>query len=167
MASLIYVMPFLAFLFVFIVCFALFSKTKILGKSDITNAIISLLIALIFVLNPPASKFTVATVPWVAVLMFVLVFIMLILAFVRGKVDDLVKSKIVAAILIGVILIIFLAAALNVFGPLISTASSGELVIDSEINSSLGVFLNPTIIGGVVILLIAGSTYWFLAKKDK
>ena len=72
--SLIFIMPLLAFLFVLIVSYALFSKTKVLGESDTTNALVSFLIAVLFLLNPSATKFTIATIPWIAILLFVLLF---------------------------------------------------------------------------------------------
>ena len=161
-SSLIYVMPLLAFLFIFVVCFALFSKTKILGGSGVTNVLVSFLIAAMFVLNPPATKFTIATMPWIAVLIFVLLFVMLILAFVRGNIDDLVQSKIVALILVVAVLLVFLAAAVNVFGPLMSSIAAGNL--EPVQGTSAELVFNPAVLGALILLIVAGVTYYFFTK---
>lgn len=160
--SLVYVMPLLAFSFIFVVCFALFSKTKILGGSGVTNVLVSFLIAAMFIVNPPATKFTLATLPWIAVLIIVLLFVMMILAFVRGSIDDLVKSKVVALILVAAVLLVFLAAAVNVFGPLISSISSGSL--EPAQGTSLEFIFNPAVIGALVLIVISGITYYFFTK---
>ncbi|MFC1685787.1 hypothetical protein ACFLZZ_02060 [Nanoarchaeota archaeon] len=162
--SLIFVMPMLAFLFVFIVSFALLSKTKFLGDNQTTNILVSFLIAVMFVINPPATKVTLTTVPWLAVLMVVLLFIMMILVFVRGSLDDLVKSKVVAAILVAAILLVFLGASVNVFGPLINMISEGSL--EPAQGTALELFLSPAVIGGVVLLVIAGISYWLLTMRE-
>lgn len=161
-SSLVFIMPLLAFLFIFIVSFALFSKTKILGGSEVTNVLISFLISIIFVVNPPATKFTLATIPWIAVLMVVLLFILLILTFVKGNIEDIVKSKIVALILVAAVLLVFLGAAVNVFGPLINVVSSGSL--EPIQNTALELFLSPAVLGAIVLVIIAGITYYFLTK---
>jgi len=152
-------MPILAFLFVFIISFALFSKTKIFGKGDTINFIVSILIAMMFLLNPAATKFTLATVPWIAVLMVVLLFILVILTFLRKDIDELVKRKVVAFIIVSVVLLVFLAAAVNVFGPLIVLLSGGDPGAGSP---ALNVLLTPAVVGAAIILLISAITYFLL-----
>ncbi len=159
-------MPVLAFLFIFIVCYALFSKTKVLGGDDTTNVFVSFLIALIFMLNPPATKFTLATVPWIGVLLFVLLFVLVILVFVRGKIDDLVKSQVVAFILVAAVLLVFLGAAINVFGPLVYMLSTGSIETAAT-GTGLDLLMNPTIIGAIILIAIAGVTYYLLVGGEK
>ena len=155
-------MPLLAFFFVFIVSYALFAKTKLLGDSEIVNFFTSFLVAVIFFLSPAATKFTVSTVPWVAVLMFVLAFILLILTFVRGSVDDIVKSPAVALILVAAVLIVFIAAAINVFGPLLNVISNGEI---TETSGPLALFLTPSVLSAIILLIVAAITTYILTRS--
>ncbi len=159
--SLVYLMPVLAFFFVFIVTYALLAKTKILGDSEVISVLTSFLIALIFMLNPVATKFTVATVPWIAVLIFVLVFILLILTFVHGKIDEFVKSPAVALILVAAIMLVFIGAAANVFGPLITLVEGGGV---EEPTGLAALLTNPSVIGALIILVVAGVTSWILTR---
>ena len=161
--SLLYIMPFLAFLFVFVVSYALFSKTRVLGESQVTNVLVSFLIAVMFLVNPPATKFTLATIPWIAVLMVVLLFILMILTMVRGKIEDIVQSQIVALILVAAILLVFLAAAVNVFGPLIASISAGNL---NPVEGTAAQFVfNPALAGAAILIVISLVSYYFLIKK--
>lgn len=160
--SLIYLMPLLAFLFVFIVSYALFEKTKILGKSEIVNLFTSFLVAVIFFLSPAATKFTVATIPWIAVLLLVLAFILLVLTFVRGNIDDIVKSNAVAIILVLTVLIVFVAAAVNVFGPLVSLITSGQI---TETSGPASVLLSPSALGAIALLIVAAITTYILTRS--
>ena len=156
-------MPFLAFLFVFVVSYALFSKTRVLGESQVTNVLVSFLIAVMFLVNPPATKFTLATIPWIAVLMVVLLFILMILTMVRGKIEDIVQSQIVALILVAAILLVFLAAAVNVFGPLIASISAGNL---NPVEGTAAQFVfNPALAGAAILIVISLVSYYFLIKK--
>ena len=149
----------LAFCFVFVVVYALLAKTKILGESDWINATTSLLIALIFLYSPKAAKFTATTMPWIAVLIVVVLFILLILTFVRGKIDDFVKSPVISIILIAIVILIFFASAINVFGPLWSYDSA-----TGEASGALAFFLTPAVAGALILLVIAAITTWVLIK---
>lgn len=156
-------MPLLAFFFVFVVSYALFAKTKILGNSELINLFTSFLVAVIFLLSPAATKFTAASIPWIAVLMSVLVFILMLLTFVRGKVDDVVGSPAVALILIAVILIIFISAAVNVFGPLLTVIQSGGEI--TETSGALANFFTPSVLSASIILVVAAITTYILTRS--
>jgi len=163
-ASLVYLMPLLAFFFVFIVSYALFSKTKILGRSYVINVLTSFLIAVIFFMSPAATKFTVTTVPWIAILIFVLMFILLILTFVHGDIEDIVKSSWVSIVLVIAVMLIFIASAANVFGPLISLLASGGT---DEVTGAAALLTTPAVTGALILLIIAGITTWVLVKAKE
>ena len=152
--TLAYVLPLLIFSFVFIVSYALFSKTRVLGDSGAMNTTVSFLLSLIFLLTPSASKFTVVAVPWLAVLLVVLTFVLLTLVFVHGKIDDTVKNPIVSLIVAGSVVMVFIAAAINVFGPLINSIENGPA----------GGFFTPSVIGVIVLIIVAVVTSRILIK---
>jgi len=155
------ILPILAFLFVFVVVYALLTKTKILGGNSFIHSLLSLVISLIFSMSPSATEITVLTTPWIAVLITTVFFILLIFAFVHGKIEDVVKSPIIGIILVIVILIIFIAAAINVFGPIFSQYMPGY----QQKPGLISYITNPTVLGGLILLIIAAVTSWIFTKK--
>jgi hypothetical protein len=117
--------------------------------------LLSFVIAIILVISPGAREFTVATVPWIAILIFMIFAILLVFAFVKGDIEDLVKSPVVSIILVIAVLIVFLVAAMNVFGPMFSGESEGLI----------GFLVSPAVLGGIILLIIAAITSWVLTKK--
>ena len=162
MASVVlaYIMPLLAYLFVFTLVYALLAKTKILGDNAFMHFLLSVVVAAIFILSPMATKFTAVTVPWVAIFIFMVFFILLVITFVRGNIDDIVKSPVIAIIVSVIILIIFIISSINVFGPLVSQG-----YFSTEGQQAFDFFTNPQFYGLVVLLVIAGIVSWTVTKK--
>ena len=156
-----YIMPLLAYLFVFTLVYALLAKTKILGSNAFLHFVLSLVVAVTFVLTPMSTKFTVLTVPWIAIFIFMVFFILLVITFIRGNIDDIVKSSFIAVIVAIIILIIFFISAMNVFGPLVSQGS----YLSPEGQSALNFFTNPQFYGLAILLIIAGIISWQVTKK--
>jgi len=154
-------MPILAFLLVFIVTYALLAKTKILGSTNFIHLFLSFIIAIVFVVSPSAREYTVMTVPWIAVMIIILFIALTVIMFVRGNIDDIVKSPIVAVLLVVAILIIFFISALNVFGPFFSQYAPGP----EQKPGLISFIINPAVLGGIILLVIAGITSWVLTKK--
>jgi len=154
-----YIMPLLAFFFVFLLVYALLEKTRILGEHRTTNFLISLVLAIFFVLTPLATKFTALTVPWVIIFIFIVFFILLTITFVRGKIEDVVKSKVIALVIVAVVLIIFIFSALNVFGPIISQGS-----FSPQAQGVTNFFTSSQFIAMILILVVAGIVSRVLVK---
>jgi hypothetical protein len=166
-SSISYIMPVLAFILVFIVTFALLAKTKILGSNSFFHMLISFIVAIIFVIAPTMQKFAMISTPWIAVLIVMISIILMLLTFVRGNVDDLVKSPAAAVVIILVILIVFVLSAVNVFGPVISPYLPGgsQANLTSQEAASAHFFTNPAVIGAVILLIIAAIATWILTKS--
>jgi len=166
LASFSYFMPLLAFLLVFIVTYALLAKTKILGGNSFLHLFLSFIISIIFIVVPSAQKFVMISTPWFAVLIVMVLIILLLITLVRGKFEDLVQSPTVALILIGVVLIIFIVAAINVFGPVISPYLPGaDTGLTSQQLQTKHFFTSPAVIGAVILLIIAAIASWILTKS--
>ena len=150
------VLPFLMFSFVLAASYALFSKTRMLGENGPVNFIISFALAMVFILVPSASRFTVASVPWLVVLAVFTVLI-LFLVFSPKKIDDFAKNHVVSLILVSVVMLIFLIAAVNVFGPFMNAISNGSEGI-------YGFILTPSIIGAVILIVLAAVVSRILMK---
>jgi hypothetical protein len=161
-----YIMPLLAFLLVFVVSYALLSKTKILGGNNFLHLFMSFVLAIVFIVSPNAQKFAMISTPWIAVLIVAIFFIMLMLVFVRGKIDDIVQSPTVAIILVGILLLIFIISAINVFGPVISPylPGSSEAGMTVQETATKHFFTSPAVIGAVILLIVAAIASWIIAK---
>lgn len=165
--NLAYFMPIFAFLLVFVIVYAFLAKTKLLGKSTFIHLFVSFIAAIIFVVTPTAVEFTTVALSWLAVFIVSLVFILLILAFTGGKLEDIVKSPALAKVVIVVLIVIFLAAAIQVFGPAIrpylpgqpETGGAGTLLQAKHL------ILHPAVLGALLLLAIAAIVSYVLTKK--
>jgi hypothetical protein len=155
------ILAIMAFLFVFLVVYALLAKTQILGGNNFIHLFVSFAIAIAFVLSPGATEFTVMTIPWIAVLLVVLFCIILTFALVKGNIEDLVKSPIVSVLLVIVVLVIFLVSALNVFSPFLSQYIPGE----NQKPGLISFLINPSVLGGIILIIIAAVVSWVMTKK--
>ena len=155
------ILPIMAFLFIFVVTYALLAKTKVLGGNTFIHAFISFIIAILFAMSPSATEFTVMTIPWIAVLLVVLFCIILAYALMKGSVEDIVKSPVVGLILIIVVLIIFLVSALNVFGPFFAQYLPGP----QQKPGLISFLIHPSVLGGIILLIIAAVASWVLTKN--
>ena len=150
-------MPLITFLFVFVVSYALLAKTKILGENNFVHLFVSFFLATIFIVVPSAVRFTQIALPWVAVLIISLVVILMILAFVGGKIDNVIKNPFVTYGTIAAILLIFIISAIRVFGPMLE-----PLLEEGE----AGFFLTqPTFLGAVFLIIVGVVVSWVLTKS--
>lgn len=167
--NLAYFMPLVAFLLVFIIVYAFLAKTKLLGKSAFVHLLVSFIAAIIFVVSPTATEFTTLALSWLAVFIVSLVFILLILAFAGGKLEDIVKSPALAKVVIIVLILIFLAAGIKVFGPAIKPylpgqpeAGGAETLLEAK-----HLIFHPAVLGALLLLAIAAVVSYVLTKAKK
>ena len=154
-----YLAPILVFIFVFVLVYALLGKTKILGENKFIHSLLSLAIAIIFVMAPNAREYTLTVTPWIIVFLVALFFMILLLSFVKGDIEDIVKNPAVSFGLIAVLFIIFLISGIQVFNSVISNFFN--LSSTQEIKSIL---LNPSVLGVIILFVIAAAVSWFLNK---
>ena len=163
-----YFVPIIAFLLVFIITYAVLAKTKILGKNNFIHLFVSLLIAVLFVSYSAMSEVTRLAVPWVAVLLVILFCMLLVVAFVKGNVDIILKNKILGVAVIVIVLLIFLISAVQVFAPIIKpylpTATS-EVGGEANLLQVKHVLFNPAVVGMIILLIVAAIASWIVTKK--
>lgn len=155
-----YILPILAFILVFVLVYALLGKTKILGENKLIHSLLSLIVAIIFVVAPNAREYTLTVTPWVVVFLVALFFIVLIISFVRGNIEDIIKNPAVSFGLIAILVIIFLISGIQVFGSAIY--SFLNLSTPVEIRNFL---LHPSVLGVILFFIIAAALSWFLNKS--
>ena len=153
-------MPIFGFFFVFIIMFALLDKIKILGDSKAINLFISFVIAIIFATVSSVRQYIQAVIPWFAVLIITLFFILMIVGFSQKKIDDFMKPGI-TWVFIALLIIIFLVAAIKVFGSAVTQYLPGY-----PSNSKVKNFLfSDQFLGAFLLLVIAAVASWVLTKK--
>jgi len=162
-----YFAPILGFLLVFIISYSLLSRTKILGGNNFIHLFVSFIVSAFFVASPALVEVTRLSIPWIAVLLVVLFCMLLIVAFV-GNLDAVLKNKLIAAVVIIAILIIFLVSAANVFAPIIKPylpGATSEAGASTQLLQVKHVLFNEVVIGLVILLIVAAIASWIITKK--
>jgi len=145
----------LPFLLVFVIVFAILQKSKILGseKSQI-DALVSLAIALIFVITPPARDFVVNFTPWVAVGISVILVFLLLYGFVAG---DLSSTPNWMKITFGTLSGLFVIALIIYFSGIWSNPNLQSFFSMKDSGSIWANILLLIIIGGALAAVLANS----------
>jgi len=154
-------LPIMAFLFVFLVTYALLAKTKLLGGNTFIHFFISFIISILFAMSPTATEFTEMTVPWIAVLLVAVFSILLAFGLLHGNIEEVVKSPLVGIIIVVIALIIFLVSALNVFGPFFAQYLPGP----TQKAGLVSFLIHPSVIGAIILTIIAAVASWVLTKN--
>ena len=143
-------MPVFSFLFVFVVVFALLAKTKILGDSKFINSLISFIVAVVFMSFSSLELYVKTIMPWFVVLV-VVVFCVLLIAGLSTKSWEKMMTPAFAWVVVGILIIIFLVAAIRVFNPVFHP--------DLGITSGGGFF------GSLILIVVGALVAWVLTKK--
>jgi len=157
-------MPVFSFLFVFIIVYAILAKTKILGDSQFSNILVGFIMAIIFMSFSSLELYVQTIIPWFVVL-FVIVFLVLLIAGLSTKDLDKIMSNKFAWMIIAILVIIFLVAAVRVFNPVFHpdlgiTSGEGTSMI-KQISGTLG----GRTAGTLLLLVIGGIVAWVVTRK--
>ncbi len=109
-------LPIIAFLFVFILIYALLKKTAIVGDNSFVAVFLSFAIAAFFIVNAQLVDFVKMSASW-AVVFVICLFLILVFIGLAGK-DSLgvvQGNKSLAWVLMGVLIIVFIVGASYVF----------------------------------------------------
>ena len=105
-----YFMPIFAFLFVFVLIYALLAKTKVLGENVLVHWIVSLMLAIFFVVNVSLVDFVKFSSAWIVVFFVIIFLILVMIAFTHGKVDVIMKPGL-AWVILALLVIFFIISA--------------------------------------------------------
>lgn len=115
-AALNYFLPIFAFLLIFVVVYAVFAKTGILGDNSAVHLIISFILAVFFIVQVSLVDFIQFSSAWFAVFFVSLFLVMVLLAFTNKEgLDALMKNKGVAVGLLAGLVIFFIISSAYVF----------------------------------------------------
>ena len=148
------------FLFILVVVYAVLTLTGILGENKSLSAIVALALAVLFAASSTATRVFELAAPWF-VLLFLVVFLILLIAKFTGS-EDLIgfkKNVVLIVVLIIMIIAIFGMALGQVNKEKKAEATeSGEIDENTESTFSEGVMQtlrHPSVLGLIVVLLIA------------
>jgi len=160
-----YFAPIAAFLIVTAVTFAVLLKTKVLGEHKVGLMVLSFIIAALFVSAGGAITYVKTIVPWFAVLLVSLFFLLLVTGFV-GKPIEFANKGIGLAFLI-ILGLVFLISGYVIFSDIISPYlpgpgfGTGENV---QATAALDWLYSPRIAGAILLVLISAAVAWVLVK---
>jgi len=151
-AGLLYFMPIFTFLFVFVVVYSLLNKVKeSLGTNDFLNALIGFLVSTVFISVSSMRLYLETIVPWFAILIVALFFILTIVGVSQQKIDSILTKNFIIGVVV-ILIAVFLIAGVKVFSSILSP-------LFYKIKNDDRIF------GGVLIFLVAALTSWLLTKK--
>ncbi len=165
-SAIAYFAPVWAFLAVFIVMFALLAKTKVLGEGKWLNLFISFVISSIFISAAGVPQYVLTIVPWMAVLIISLFFILLLIGFVGG-ID---WSKGIGAVVVVVAILVFVISGVKVFygviGPYLPWSLDYGTGAGLEGLTFSSWFFSGPVLGAIFLLILSGLVSWVLVKAD-
>ena len=166
LSSITFFAPIAAFLLVFIVSFAIFAKTKVLGENKFVQIFLSFIIAVLFISAAGVRVYTQVIIPWIAVLLISLVFILAITGFIGKDLNFMNKGIGIAAVII--LALIFVISAFFVFSNIISSYLPGPSYgngADPQLIFFLDWIYSPRIIGAILLVVISAIVSWVLVRK--
>jgi hypothetical protein len=163
-SAITYFAPIAAFLLVFIISYAIFAKIKILGENQFVNIFVSFLIATVFVATAGARQYVQMVIPWIAILLVALVFVLAITFFV-GKGDVFAKG--IGIVFLALFGLVFIISAFVVFSNLIVGYLPGPLFgynTDPNTAYALSWLYSPRVSGAILLIAISAVVSWILVK---
>ena len=163
-SGLYFFMPVFSFLFVFIIVFALLKSSKLLGDVPFANFFISFIMAIIFISFSSLEFYVRNIIPWVAVLIVIIFLVLLVVGFATKDFWIFLGNKL-AWVSIGLLVLIFLIAAIKVFNPIIHPdlgITSGEGI---SLFDQLREAADSTVVGSLLLIIIAAIVAWVITKK--
>ncbi len=162
-----YFMPIYAFLLVAILMYALFAKTKLFGGIAFIDLLVALIIATIFITATSVRQYVTTIVPWFAVLIVALFFILIIIGFSQKDITSMMKPGL-AWVFIVLVVLIFLVAGVKVFGSVLEPYLPGGPIPAEGPNllfNMMQFIYSSRFLGAFLLLLIAALAAWVLTKK--
>ena len=157
-----------SWILIFAILFAILQKKAFITKNVVINGAIASVIAFLVVLSKPAVAIINTTIPWftVAIIFGILLLLLFhVFGLKEEALPELVKEKGIYWTILGVGIVIILAAFGQVFGQSFTEAASqgGQAVEDVNAGTSTGDFqtnlyailFNPKVLGVIIVFVIA------------
>ncbi len=164
-----------AVILVWTIVFAIFQKTKAVSEAIGINSVIAVAISFLVLISPNLVQVIKFAVPWFAILILFLVLILLLFQiFGFSDLTKAINDTTVRWTLIGLGLVIIVAAIGNVFGQQlleqapggtagVTPAGEGEVAGDSFQQNVYATLFHPKVIGMIILFLVAIFAIVFLS----
>lgn len=151
-----------AFLFVWLVVYALLTYKGILGNNHLIHALVGLIIGLFALFSPTVTGAIIFIAPWFA-LLFVFVMLIMVASNMFGA-TDISSYPGFGSIVLTIIVIVLVVGVLAYARDQMSVPE--EIDESSDFSKITNVIFHPKFIGMVFILIIAVFTIGLLASKS-
>ncbi len=156
--------PIFVFLLLFVGIYALLQKFKILGGTKGFDALAALCVSLLSLMLPETASVISLFTPWVLMLGLLVFIIFAFFLFFGLKSEDLiehvVKSSAFVTFFVAFIIIFFLVALSQVYGPfLLTNAEPGFW------NATKRALFHPRLIGAILLLVLAAFSVSFVTQS--
>jgi len=147
--------PILVLIFVFVIFYAIFEKSKMFGEEKGLHALIAIIFALLFIIVRPLRELITTLAPWFVILFFLIIIILMAVMTVGFKEADVTKylssNPSLTTTMVVIIIIIFLLGLKTVFPDSVGFPGSngGDF---SDLRRTL---FNPKILGVFLIFIIS------------
>lgn len=147
--------PIFAFLFVFVVVYAMLKKTEVLGSSDFIMILISFILASFFILQASLVEFVRFTSAWFSVGIVALFFLLVTISFLPGdKSPKIFEGKSWPGYLVLLLMVLFF---------IVSAGYVFNLAVNWHKISSM---FNNDVMGAVLLIIIAAVVAVRITKKE-
>lgn len=140
--------PVFGFLLVFVVVYALLSKTKLLGENKFVHIFTSFVVAILFLASTNAIKYVASITPWFVAFVVSLIFIGLVVGLMGKETLEKVFTPAFGWFIVVVLTIVFIASAAFIFKDLIMGP----------------VTLPPATVGIIILIAITIFASWLITK---
>jgi hypothetical protein len=166
-SGLSFFMPVFSFLLVFLIVYAILAKTKIIGENNFIHFLISFIIGVIFLSFSSTRLYVETITPWFVILIIIIFFVLLVAGF-STKAWDKIMTPAFAWTLIGILIAIFLIAAIKVFNPILHPdliITSGQDGGTTFVQQLANFFGNTKFGGSLLLIVVAIVVSWIITKK--
>ncbi len=158
--------PVWVFLAVFIIIYALLAKTDVLGGEWWLNLFISFVIATIFVSAGSIQQYISTIIPWMAILIISIFFILLLIGFIGKEMTWMHKGIGIVVVIISIV--IFVVSGIKVFyhsfAPYIPGSYSYAAGVDPDALFISDWFFSGPIFGALILIILSAIVSWVLVK---
>lgn len=155
--------PIFVFILVFVILYAALRKIKFFDDKAGINALIAFSMSFLFILFPFLKEVIKEAVPWLVIVFFCIVIIMVILMFMgytQTSIVEWMEKNAFGTVIAVVVITVFLGVLSKVFSSPEAQAEWGGLIPIKE------VILTPKILGAVIILIIAAKVMHAVGFKE-
>lgn len=150
-----------AFIFVWLIVYAILSYTKALGGNNLINILIGFILGLFTLFSPTVTGAIISMAPWFAII-FVFFILITVASNMFGATDmgnTPVLKGLLMTLVIGILVVGFLIYVRD------SADVPDEIDEDSDLSKATNVIFHPKMIAIVFIMVVAIFTIGLLASK--